>query len=636
MEKAFWCFMGVALMAIESTVAVDPFPGGLPGTDISQNLPGSYEPSGLAWHSRLQVLFVVHDGGLFSMIDRSGNVLQQFGISADLEGVTVADPVTDFVYITNESPGELFEFDLTTGAITRTFVLIDPLPQPAGIEAVTFVPDPEHPEGGLFYVGVQADGQVHVFDLPIKSSTTSTDVVQVNAFFPVPGRNDISGMHYDRRSGILYAVYDGPNRMIAMTIEGTLLDEWELPGGNQEGVTIADCSMYVAEEIPRHLWEYPFPQEPADTDQDGTVDCADTCPDDFNTNQQDTDGDSFGDLCDADDDGDWIEDDLDNCPLIANPGQFDLDGDGSGDACDPDDDADGIMDVADNCPRIVNPDQIDTDEDGLGDACDSDDDNDGLGDPVDNCPLIANPEQTDTDQDGLGDLCDDDKDGDGWPNAEDNCPLDWNADQGDSDADGLGDLCDICPEDEANDADGDAVCADVDNCPLIANPDQVDTDLDGVGDACDPDDDDDGWLDENDNCPLVVNPAQIDQDGDGAGDPCDCAPADESAAAIPLEISNLQLRKRIADSRVELNWDSQLAHYDVITAPIEDFASGTGVGGAKCLVDDLVEPTTDDQLISVTDALGAYYVVRGKNICGSGTYGSGTDGVVRDPLEACP
>ena len=112
MEKAIWQFVGVALMAVRGAIAADPFPGGLPGTDISQSLPGSFEPSGLVWHPRLQVLFVVHDGGTFSMIDSSGTVLQTFGLAADLEGVTVADPVTDFIYLSNESPGELFEFDL--------------------------------------------------------------------------------------------------------------------------------------------------------------------------------------------------------------------------------------------------------------------------------------------------------------------------------------------------------------------------------------------------------------------------------------------------------------------------------------------------------------------------------------------
>jgi hypothetical protein len=47
----------------------------------------------------------------------------------------------------------------------------------------------------------------------------------------------------------------------------------------------------------------------------------DNCRDDANTDQQDSDDDGVGDVCD-------------NCPFVANPDQDDTDGDGVGDACD--------------------------------------------------------------------------------------------------------------------------------------------------------------------------------------------------------------------------------------------------------------------------------------------------------------
>ena len=67
----------------------------------------------------------------------------------------------------------------------------------------------------------------------------------------------------------------------------------------------------------------------------------------------------------------------DNCPDLYNPNQADLNGDGNGDTCDPDDDSDGTVDPADNCPTIANQDQLDFDGDGLGDSCDPDGDADG-------------------------------------------------------------------------------------------------------------------------------------------------------------------------------------------------------------------------------------------------------------------
>lgn len=74
-------------------------------------------------------------------------------------------------------------------------------------------------------------------------------------------------------------------------------------------------------------------------------------------------------------DGDGIPDSEDNCPDTYNPDQTDSDGDGVGDACDDgeDTDGDGIPDSEDNCPTTWNPGQEDSDGDGIGDACENGD-----------------------------------------------------------------------------------------------------------------------------------------------------------------------------------------------------------------------------------------------------------------------
>jgi sugar lactone lactonase YvrE len=103
-----------------------------------------------------------------------------------------------------------------------------------------------------------------------------------------------------------------------------------------------------------------------------------------------------------DTDADDIPEFQDNCPEAYNPNQADLDGDGAGDACDQctDSDADGFGDpgfaantcIVDNCPDLASADQTDTDGDGVGDACD-------------NCIDVHNPDQSDGDQDQIGDAC---------------------------------------------------------------------------------------------------------------------------------------------------------------------------------------------------------------------------------------
>lgn len=62
----------------------------------------------------------------------------------------------------------------------------------------------------------------------------------------------------------------------------------------------------------------------------------------------------------------------DNCPNVPNTDQDDTDSDGTGDLCDLDIDGDGLINESDNCPYARNLDQGDQDSDGVGDLCDDD------------------------------------------------------------------------------------------------------------------------------------------------------------------------------------------------------------------------------------------------------------------------
>ncbi len=161
----------------------------------------------------------------------------------------------------------------------------------------------------------------------------------------------------------------------------------------------------------------PYMRDPSDysgfndADGDGVFDAFDNCPVNFNPVQEDSDGDTIGDVCDLcrndasnghipspDTDADGIGDNCDICP---NDILNDSDGDaicGNVDTC-PNDyyndsqDGDGVCGDEDNCRTVANAGQDDVDGDGIGDLCD-------------NCPAKANPQQYDSDGDGIGDECD--------------------------------------------------------------------------------------------------------------------------------------------------------------------------------------------------------------------------------------
>jgi len=307
----------------------------------------------------------------------------------------------------------------------------------------------------------------------------------------------------------------------------------------------------------------------------------DNCTNAYNPDQADNDLDGIGDACDPDDDNDLLADVIDNCPLLANSGQADADGDGLGDACD-------------NCVTAVNLLQEDSDADGLGDACDAcpfDPNNDVDGDTVcgevDNCPTTSNLDQSDADADGVGNLCD-------------NCVNDANLSQDNLDLDSFGDACDICPADPENDADGDTLCGEVDNCPFAANLDQTNSDTDTSGDAC------------------------------------DCLPLDATIWSVPVAILDLLLTK---GTGTELSWGDvgQVSRYDISGGSLNDLRTMGDVSAATCMTDDVAGTAwADDMTGDPVPGGGFYYVVRGQNACGAGTYDAEYGGSMRQPTVDCP
>jgi hypothetical protein len=190
----------------------------------------------------------------------------------------------------------------------------------------------------------------------------------------------------------------------------------------------------------------------------------------------------------------------------------------------------------------------------------------------------------------------------------------------DSDFDGCADGADPdpqIPDPDTLDADGIAdIC---DNCPTSPNPFQEDPDDDFHGSACD-------------NCPEVANGQQIDGDNDGWGDVCDCDPQDGGVFAQPSSTTRLLVAKNLVnpDTDVDLSWDSQTAPagaatvYDVIAGKLTGIMGG-GLVPDDCPGNDLPSPgwTTSRPLLP---GEGAWYLVRGQNSCGYGTWDSGGAG----------
>ena len=281
--------LGLLLFLARPATALDSFPAqALPGTQFGADIPNGYEPSGTVWHTGLEQLLVAFDNGYVASMPADGSSATNWRVSGDLEGITVADPTSPFIYVGVENPDSILEMNVNTGKVTRSFDLTPWMTGSSnqGLEALTFIPNSSDPEGGMFYAGLQSDGRIYSFQLPILSSSTATTVTHLGTITPVSGRNDIAGLHYDDENEVLYAVFDQSNRLRAMQADGTYLQEWTLAGNNQEGIAFVGNDLVIAEDS-GHVRSYgPFPflrrvfhhsmtSGPADFNYDDAIDAAD-------------------------------------------------------------------------------------------------------------------------------------------------------------------------------------------------------------------------------------------------------------------------------------------------------------------------------------------------------------------------
>ncbi|MFC1681054.1 esterase-like activity of phytase family protein [Pseudomonadota bacterium] len=217
------------------------------------------EPSGAVWHPGLNALLVVSDSGWVLSLQPDGGKFSFWKVDGNLEGVAIAGMDSDIVYLGTENPDSIKEFDLRTGSVTRTFDLngaLRPEDPNKGLEALTFVPSGS-PEGGLFYVGMQQDGALYVFELPVRTSIASNSPRHVRTIKPVPKRDGLSGLHYHQGENILYAIYDKYDCLREMRMDGSLIAEWRLPKDHQEGIAVAGNDLYIAQDNGK-VWRYDF------------------------------------------------------------------------------------------------------------------------------------------------------------------------------------------------------------------------------------------------------------------------------------------------------------------------------------------------------------------------------------------
>ncbi|MCD4784499.1 MAG: SdiA-regulated domain-containing protein [Candidatus Eremiobacteraeota bacterium] len=220
------------------------------------------EPSGIAYHPMRKTLFVVSDDGDIYEIDLNGKILAKKHISAqdndelDPEGVAI-NTRTGEVYVAAEEIDGILVIDPATLKITGIFKIINkdekgkPLFREGGngFEGIAFVPGKKAGYDRI-YICNQHDPPI-VMKVPapsvIKKRFAGKKSLKVLGWFRMPC-TDLSGMTYHNSRKTLFILSDFNNTLFEVSTDGKILNQWSVPGQDQEGIAFAGNYVYIAQD----------------------------------------------------------------------------------------------------------------------------------------------------------------------------------------------------------------------------------------------------------------------------------------------------------------------------------------------------------------------------------------------------
>jgi len=230
---------------------------------------GFAEPSGIVHHTGRDTLFIVGDEGDIGEVSLDGRLLRQARLGGDLEGIAT-DPATGLLYVAREGQDILLEVRPDDFKILRRFTIDrafggDPnfLQRGGdGIEGVTFVPDPSHPEGGTLWVVNQFDPPVLIeLSVPLRTSKEKFEVARIVRAIPVDGA-PLSGLTWvaERREFLIPSALW--KRVYVTDADGRLQRSVRIPGFMPEGVTSLPDGRVIIAQDSGGLLEWSPPSDP--------------------------------------------------------------------------------------------------------------------------------------------------------------------------------------------------------------------------------------------------------------------------------------------------------------------------------------------------------------------------------------
>lgn len=272
-----------------------PWPTNMNRSLVSSGIPSVADIGGTVYEPIEDKIYVVRRNEIFSMNpDGSGVQSWTNNLYYDLESVTTTGflpqgRTVPYIYIGQEDPAAIVEFDPVTGTLTGkswdVSQWIDSIDDNGGfgkrMEGITFVPDGHFylgtPQvsaapsgsGGIFLISMQYGHPATPLNAPVividVDLANSGNVTYMDEWVPIPGRQDISDMHYSSLTRLLYIEFDRDNKLVVQKMDASgVITDYDLPNNSTDeealafvpnaACTVADA--YIGEDSTGRVWQY--------------------------------------------------------------------------------------------------------------------------------------------------------------------------------------------------------------------------------------------------------------------------------------------------------------------------------------------------------------------------------------------
>lgn len=213
------------------------------------------EPSGIVFVEASATFYVVSDDGRLFQLDEEGNVLGHWEIGGDPESLAL-DPDTNTLFVGFEGGSSVRSWDVATNSFIEgdSCSLDLAVSGKKGFEAMAFVPEkdaprawaeslPEGSVSGYIVAGTQASATLSVYPIDLCAGGARLRALDLGSAELVSSKDDVSGLTFDLRTKLLFALHDEGNVLDVMDLSGNLHVRYRLPDGKLEGLSLrqVDC-----------------------------------------------------------------------------------------------------------------------------------------------------------------------------------------------------------------------------------------------------------------------------------------------------------------------------------------------------------------------------------------------------------